>query len=180
MALFSDDIKTFDELFVSVLKNVYYAEFQVTEALPKMIDKATNPELRSGFEQHLQETRGQIDRLEQVFRQHGVEPEQATCPAIDGIIKAGNAMAGEIEDKQVLDAGLVAAAQLVEHYEIAQYGTLVAWAREMGRQDCASLLEQTLEEERATDQKLTRIAESRVNRSAQQEGINAGSSTQYA
>ncbi|MFN2472430.1 MAG: ferritin-like domain-containing protein [Sphingomicrobium sp.] len=180
MALFSDSIETFDDLFVGVLKNVYYAERQITEALPKMIDKATSPELRAGFEQHLQETRGQIDRLERVFQMYGTEAEEATCPAIDGIIKAGNAMAGEIDDKQVLDAALIAAAQLVEHYEIAQYGTLIAWARQMGRGDCADLLEQTLQEEKSTDQKLTRLAESRVNRAAEQESMNPGSPPQYA
>ena len=166
MGLFTSDIKKFDDLFVNVLQQIYYAERKIAEQLEVMIPKATSPELRSGFEQHLGETRNQYTRLEEVFRMHGIEPEEATCPAIDGILKAGNSMAGEIADKQVLDAGLTHAAQLVEHYEIAQYGTLVAWAREMGREDCASLLAQSLAEEKATDEKLTRLAEARLNRQA--------------
>ena len=98
---------------------------------------------------------------------HGTEAKEATCPAIDGILKAGNSLAGDIDDKQVLDAGLTHAAQMVEHYEIAQYGTLIAWAKEMGRNDCATVLQQTLDEEKATDAKLTQIAEARVNRKAE-------------
>ncbi len=167
MGLLFNSIKTFDDLFVSVLQQIYYAERQIAEQLETMITKASNPELRAGFDQHLSETRNQYDRLQQVFRLHGTEPKEATCPAIDGILKAGNAMAGEIADRQVLDAGLTHAAQLVEHYEIAQYGTLIAWAREMGREDCASLLSQSLQEEKATDEKLTRLAEARLNRQAE-------------
>jgi len=167
MALFSKDIATLDDLFVNTLKTTYYAEDQITKALPKMMEKATNSQLRQGFEQHLSETEQQIGRLERVFQMHGVEAEQATCPAIDGIIKAGNTMAGEIDDKQVLDAALIAAAQMVEHYEIAQYGTLIAWARQLGRSDCASVLEETLAEEKATDEKLSMLAEQGVNQSAE-------------
>ena len=167
MGLFTKDIETLDDAFVHVLQTTYYAEKQITEALPKMIDKATSSELKQGFEQHLRETEGQIGRLEQVFRMHGAEPEEATCPAIDGIIKAGDGMAGNIADKDVLDAALTSAAQLVEHYEIAQYGTLIAWARELGRDDCVSVLDQTLTEEKATDEKLTRLAEAKLNRNAQ-------------
>ena len=163
MGLFTSDIKTLDDLCVSVLQQIYYAERQIAEQLETMISKASNPELRAGFEQHLSETRNQYDRLQQVFRMHGQEAKEATCPAIDGILKAGNSMAGDIDDKQVLDAGLTHAAQLVEHYEIAQYGTLIAWARELGREDCASVLSQSLAEEKATDQKLTRLAEARLN-----------------
>lgn len=170
MALFSKDIQTFDDLFVSTLKAVYYAEHEITDALPKMREKATSPDLQLGFETHLRETEQQIRRLEQVFQMIGTEAEKATCPAIDGIIKAGNGMAGDIADKEVLDAALTAAAQMVEHYEIAQYGTLVAWARELGREDCARLLEETLEEEKATDAKLTRLAEARLNRKAEMQG----------
>ena len=167
MGLFTSDIKTFDDLFVNVLQQIYYAERQIAEQLEVMIGKATSPQLREGFEQHLRETRTQYDRLEQVFRMHGREPEEATCPAIDGILKAGNALAGEIADKQVLDAGLTHAAQMVEHYEIAQYGTLIAWARQMGREDCASVLAQSLAEEKATDEKLTQLAEANLNRKAE-------------
>lgn len=163
MGIFKSDIKSLDDMFVSVLKQIYYAEGQIASQLETMIGKATSPLLKTGFEQHLQETRNQRDRLEQVFRMHGVDAEESQCPAIDGILKAGNSMAGDIDDKQVLDAGLTHAAQLVEHYEIAQYGTLVAWAKEMGREDCANLLQHNLDEEKATDAKLTRIAESRLN-----------------
>ena len=106
-------------------------------------------------------------RLEQVFRQHGVEADETTCPAIDGIIKAANSTASDIDDKQVLDAALTFGAQMVEHYEIAQYGTLIAWARELGREDCAAVLAENLAEEKATDERLTRIAEARVNRAAE-------------
>jgi ferritin-like metal-binding protein YciE len=167
MGLFSSDIKTFDGLFVHTLQDVYYTENQITKALPKMIDKATNPQLKQGFETHLRETEGQIRRLEQVFRMHGAEPRQVDCPAIDGIIKEANEIAGEIADKDVLDAALIGAAQAVEHYEIARYGTLVAWARQLGRPDCAQLLQDTLDEEKATDEKLTRMAETGVNRQAE-------------
>ena len=167
MGLFSKDIETLNDAFVHTLQTTYYAEHQIAEALPKMIDMATDPQLRQGFETHLAETKNQITRLEQVFRQNGAEPEQATCPAIDGIIKAANSMASDIADKRVLDAALTSGAQMVEHYEIAQYGTMIAWARELGREDCAGVLEQTLGEEKATDEKLTRIAESRINSKAE-------------
>jgi ferritin-like metal-binding protein YciE len=131
-----------------------------------MVGKATAAELRSGFEQHLRETQNQYKRAEEAFRMLDKEPEETTCPAIDGILKAGNSLAGDIDDKEVLDAGLTHAAQMVEHYEIVQYGTLIAWAKEMGRQDVASLLQQTLDEEYATDKKLTSIAEARINQRA--------------
>jgi ferritin-like metal-binding protein YciE len=163
MGLFSKDIKTMDDLFVHTLRDIYYAEKQILKALPKMIDKATNAELRNGFERHLVETEGHVERLEQVFEMHGVEAKGVDCPAIDGIIKETNEIAGEVEDPQVLDAALIAAAQAVEHYEITRYGTLIAWANELGRSDCAAVLEQNLAEERATDKKLTAMAEQRVN-----------------
>jgi len=167
MSIFGSSTHTLDDLFVHGLKTIYYAERQIAETLPKMIDMATNPELRGSFEQHLRETENQRTRLEQVFRMHGRAPEETTCPVIDGIIKATNATASDIDDKQVLDAALAFGAQMVEHYEIAQYGTLIAWAREFGRDDCASVLTETLAEERATDEKLTRIAEARINRAAE-------------
>ena len=170
MGLFSKDIETFNDLFVHQLQDVYYAEHQITKALPKMIDKATSPELKQGFQTHLRETEGQIGRLERVFQMHGAEAKAVTCPAIDGIIKEANEVAGDISDKRVLDAALIAAAQAVEHYEIARYGTLVAWAKQLGRDDCAAVLAETLEEERSTDEKLTRLAESSVNQAAELEG----------
>jgi len=169
MGLFKSDISTLDDLFVHTLQDVYYTEHQITKALPKMIDKATDPQLRQGFETHLRETEGQIGRLERVFKMHGHEPKAVNCPAIDGIIEEANEVSGEIDDKQVLDAALIAAAQAVEHYEITRYGSLIAWAKQLGRDDCASVLEETLREEKATDDKLTQIAERGVNRQAQQQ-----------
>ncbi len=163
MGLFSKDIQTLNDLFVHQLQDIYYAENQILKALPKMIDKATSPELKAGFEAHLEETHGHVERLEQVFRQHGAEIKGVDCPAIDGIIEEANEVAGEIGDKEVLDAALVASAQAVEHYEMTRYGTLVAWARRLGRDDCAALLRQNLDEEKAADKKLTAIAESKVN-----------------
>ncbi|MBY0610825.1 MAG: ferritin-like domain-containing protein [Beijerinckiaceae bacterium] len=163
MGFFSKDIKTMDDLFVHTLRDIYYAENQISKALPTMIEKASNPQLRQGFQTHLAETQNQIKRLEQVFRQHGVEISGVTCPAIDGIIEEANDVAGEVEDQQVLDAALVAAAQAVEHYEITRYGTLIAWAKQLGREDCARLLQQNLDEEKATDSKLTRMAEGGIN-----------------
>jgi ferritin-like metal-binding protein YciE len=166
MGLFSKDITTFDELFVHQLQDIYYAENQILKALPKMVEKATSPQLKKALESHRKETEGHVARLEQVFRMHGTEPKAVHCPAIDGIIKEANEVAGEVADKQVLDAAIVAAAQAVEHYEIARYGTLVAWANQLGRPDCASVLEQTLTEEKAADQKLTGLAEGGINKKA--------------
>jgi ferritin-like metal-binding protein YciE len=158
MGLFSKDITDFDELFLHQLQDVYYAENQITKALPKMIDKATAPELKQGFQTHLTETQGQIDRLDQVFAQLGETAKGVTCPAIDGIIKEANEVAGEIADKQVLDAALIAAAQAVEHYEIARYGTLIAWAKQLGHTQAVALFEATLAEEKATDDKLNGLS----------------------
>lgn len=166
MGLFTKDIQTLDDLFVHTLQDIYYAEQQITKALPKMISKATDPALKSGFEQHLKETEGQIERIEKVFEMHGAKAKAVNCPAIDGIIKEANEIAGDVADKEVLDAALLASAQAVEHYEITRYGTLVAWAKQLGREDCASVLQQNLDEEYATDKKLTAMAESKVNRHA--------------
>lgn len=166
MGLFTKDIHTLNDLFVHQLKDVYYAENRIAKTLPKMIDKATSPQLKAGFTQHLAETKTQITRLEQVFEMHGVKIDSVTCPAIDGIIKEAEEVAGDVDDKDVLDAALVAAAQAVEHYEIARYGTMIAWAKRLGRPDCASVLQKTLDEEKATDQKLTSLAEGKINQSA--------------
>ncbi|MBX9759588.1 MAG: ferritin-like domain-containing protein [Beijerinckiaceae bacterium] len=166
MGLFSADIKTLDDLFVHTLQDIYYAENQILKSLPKMISKASDPQLRQGFETHLRETEGQVKRLDQVFKLHGHSPKGVDCPAIDGIIKEANELASDIADKEVLDAGILAAAQAVEHYEITRYGTLVAWAKQLGRNDCATLLQQNLDEEKATDKKLTAMAESKLNRKA--------------
>ena len=166
MGLFIKDLKTLDDLFVHQLRDIYYAEKQIVQALPDMIEKATDPTLRQGFETHLAETKSHVQRLEQVFKMHGVEAKGIECPAIDGIIEESDDVAGEVEDKTVLDAALIAAAQAVEHYEISRYGTLIAWAKQLGRPDCASVLQQNLEEEKAADSKLTSIAERNVNAKA--------------
>jgi len=166
MGLFTKEIKTFEDLFEHTLKDIYYAENQIVKALPTMIEKASRVELKNGFKKHLEETKTHVTRLEQVFKLHGIEPKGTTCPAIDGIIKEANEIAGEISDKQVLDAALIAAAQAVEHYEMTRYGTLIAWANQLGRKDAAKIFEQTLEEEEATDKKLTTLAESKVNKAA--------------
>jgi ferritin-like metal-binding protein YciE len=166
MGLFSKDITTMDELFVHTLRDIYYAEQQILKALPDMVDKSHDPQLKRGFETHMEETRNHISRLEQVFRLHGQQLKGVDCPAIDGILEEAEEIAGEIEDESVLDAALIAAAQAVEHYEITRYGSLIAWAKELGRNDCAALLQQNLDEEKAADGKLTAIAEGRVNRMA--------------
>ena len=167
MGLFTKDIATLEDLFLHQLQDVYYAENQITKALPKMIDKATAPELKKGFETHLRETEGQIARLEQVFEALDQKAKAVTCPAIDGIIKEANEVAGEIADKAVLDAALIASAQAVEHYEISRYGTLVTWAKQLGRTESAALYQQTLDEEKATDEKLTQLATSKLNARAE-------------
>jgi len=166
MGLFSKDIHNMDELFVHTLRDIYYAENQIVKSLPDLIEKATDPQLKKGFQTHLRETENHVKRLEQVFRLHGAEPKGVDCPAIDGIIEETEDVAGEVADKSVLDAALIAAAQAVEHYEITRYGTLIAWATQLGRTDCAALLKQNLEEEKATDKKLTAMAEAKVNRRA--------------
>lgn len=163
MGLFSKDIKTLDDLFVHQLRDIYYAEKQIVQALPDMIEKAKDPGLKQGFEAHLGETKNHVKRLEQVFKMHGVEAKDVECPAIDGIIEEADEIAGEVDDKKVLDAALIAAAQAVEHYEITRYGTLIAWAKQLGRPDCASVLQENLEEEKAADSKLTSLAERSVN-----------------
>lgn len=166
MGLFTKDIKNMDDLFIHQLKDVYYAEKRIIVTLPKMVQKATSPELKQGFEMHLGQTKNHVKRLEKVFELHGVPADSVTCPAIDGIIKEADEVAGDIADKNVLDAALIAAAQAVEHYEIARYGTLIAWAKELGADDCVDLLEQNLEEEKETDEKLTNLAEGSINRAA--------------
>jgi ferritin-like metal-binding protein YciE len=163
MGLFSRDIKTLNDLFVHTLRDIYYAENQIVKSLPDMIEKASDPGLKRGFKTHLDETKNQVARLDEVFRMLGVEIEGVDCPAIDGILEEADDVAGEVGDKQVMDAALVAAAQAVEHYEIARYGSLIAWAKQLGRNDCAGILQRTLEEEKATDRKLTEMAESAIN-----------------
>lgn len=166
MGLLSKPIKTLNDLFVHTLQDVYYAEQKITKALPKMIAKVSDQQLQSAFLTHLAETENHIDRLEQVFKMHGEPVKATTCPAIDGIVDEAEEIMKDASDPEVLDAAALASAQAVEHYEITRYGTLIAWARELGRNDCASVLQQNLDEEKATDLKLTQLAEARVNRVA--------------
>jgi ferritin-like metal-binding protein YciE len=163
MGLFTKDIKTMNDLFLHQLQDIYYAEKQLVSALPKMAEKATEPQLKQGFLTHLEETKTHAQRLEEVFGMIGAKVKAVDCPAIDGIIKEANETAGEVDDKTVLDAALINAAQAAEHYEIVRYGSLIAWARQLGRTDAASLLQKTLDEEKATDRKLTTLAEGKVN-----------------
>jgi len=162
MGLFSKEIKNMADLHLHVLQDIYYAENQIKKALPDMIEKAKNRQLTAAFKAHLGETEKQISRLEQAFELLGKEPKGATCPAIDGIIKEANEVAGECEEK-ALDAALVAAAQAMEHYEITRYGSLIAWSEELGHDAIARLLTTTLNEEKAADKKLTSIGEKKVN-----------------
>ena len=166
MGLFTKDIETMDDLLLHGLKDIYYAENQIVKSLPKLVDKATNRDLTKGLNDHLEETKKQVARLEQVFKLLGQEPKTVRCPAIDGLIAEADDVAGEVADKQVLDAAVVGAAQSVEHYEIARYGTLIAWADELGRDDVVRLLTTNLNEEKAADKKLTQIAEASANRRA--------------
>src|SRR6201993_5310182 len=127
MGWFTSDIKTVDDLFTHSLQDIYYAEHRIEKALPDMVAKASDPELKKGLNMHLRQTKGQIKRLDQAFKKLKMKPKGTRCPAIDGIIDEANDIAGEVDDKMVLNAALIAAAQAVEHYEITRYGTLVAW-----------------------------------------------------
>jgi ferritin-like metal-binding protein YciE len=158
--------KKLDELFHDTLKDIYYAEKKILSTLPKMAKAAHSPELRAAFEKHRGETEGHVERLEQVFAIINQKPHGKTCAAIVGITDEGAEIMQEYEGSPALDAGLLAAAQAVEHYEMSRYGTLRTWAEELGLTEAASLLEETLEEEEATDAALTKIAESVVNQQA--------------
>jgi ferritin-like metal-binding protein YciE len=163
MGLFTKDIKTMEDLYLHVLQDIYYAENQIKKALPDMIEKATNRNLTAAFKAHLEETEKQIGRLQQAFQLLGKDPKGTACPAIDGIIKEANEVAGECDNKKVLDAALIAAAQAVEHYEITRYGSMISWSEELGRDAIAKLLTTNLNEEKAADKKLTMIGEKKVN-----------------
>ena len=158
--------KTLDDLFLDTLKDIYYAEKQIVKALPKMAKAASSPQLKAGFEQHLEETEGQIERLEQVFELLGKPARGKTCDAILGILEEGKSIMDEYKGTVALDAGLVSSAQAVEHYEIARYGTLKTWAQQLGMKEAVSLLDATLKEEEATDKKLSQVAVGDVNRKA--------------
>lgn len=158
--------KTLHDAFLDELRDTYDAERQVTKALPKMIKAATDPDLRSAFERHLEETRGQIERLEQVFEALGEKPRGKRCEGVAGILEEGKSIMEEDFDDVTMDASLIASAQRVEHYEMAAYGTLVSWATVMGHEEAVGLLQETLDEEKAADEKLTGIAEAGVNQEA--------------
>jgi len=163
MGLFTKDIRTMDDLFLHTLQDIYYAENKIVKSLPEMIDSATDSQLKRGLQSHLGETKGHVQRLDQVFQMLGQKAKSVDCPAIDGIIDEAEDVSGEVADKDVLDAAIIAAGQAVEHYEITRYGSLIAWAKRLGRSDVAKVLEQTLNEEKAADKKLTAIAETKVN-----------------
>ena len=160
--------KTLKDLFFHTVKDVYYAEHEIAKTLPKMSKAATAPALKQAFDKHLAETKGQINRLEQVFQLLGKKAEGVPCEAIKGILKEGAEVMEEFEGTVALDSGLIAAAQAVEHYEIARYGTMKCWAAELGMMDVEELLDATLEEERATDEALTELAETKINLAAEQ------------
>jgi len=150
--------KTLDDLFLETLKDIYYAEKQLVKALPKMAKAAQDPTLKQGFESHLEETEGHVERLERIFEILDKPARGKTCDAILGILEEGKSVMEELKGKSALDAGLIAAGQAAEHYEIARYGALKTWAQQLGMTEAAKLLEQTLKEEKTADQKLTDLA----------------------
>lgn len=158
--------KTLEDLFLHTLKDIFYAEKQILKALPKMAKNAESEELRQAFETHRLETEGQIERLEKVFELLGKPARGVACEAINGIIEEGKEVMEDFADSEALDAGILAAAQAVEHYEITRYGSLKTWAAELGMNDAAKLLDQNLQEEKKTDKLLTQLAEARVNTKA--------------
>jgi ferritin-like metal-binding protein YciE len=161
--------KKLEDLFHDTLKDIYYAEKKILTALPKMAKAAQNEDLKAAFKKHESETEEQVARLEKVFKSIDEKPQGKKCPAIDGIIDEGKEIIGEYKGSPALDAGLLSAAQAVEHYEITRYGTLVTWANELGNSDAVQLLQDSLDEEKATDAALTELAEAVVNQEAQAE-----------
>jgi ferritin-like metal-binding protein YciE len=155
--------KNLNDLFLDTLKDIYFAEKQILKALPKMAKAASSDKLRAAFEKHHDETEGQVDRLEQIFQLLDVPARGKTCDAIEGILDEGKEIMTEYKGCEALDAGLLAAAQAVEHYEISRYGTLKAWATKLGMNEAVRLLDETLKQEKKTDETLTTIAESAVN-----------------
>ncbi|HEX8924825.1 MAG TPA: ferritin-like domain-containing protein [Terriglobales bacterium] len=159
MALFSIDIDNLQQLFVEQLRDLYDGEQQITQALPKLIDKANSQQLKSALQEHLQVTRQQITRLDQIFQQLGQKPSGETCKGMKGVIAEGDSLVSKGNDPAVTDASIITSAQRVEHYEIAGYGTVKTYARQLGQNAWAQMLEQTLSEEKEADQKLTQLAE---------------------
>ncbi len=163
-------LKTMQDLFEHELQDLYSAEQQIIQALPEMMQATSNQELKNAFQQHLEETKGQVQRLEQIAQQVGINPQGEQCKAMAGLIEEGRTLLNEQAEPAVLDAALIGAAQRIEHYEIAGYGTARTFARTLGNQEAAQLLQQTLEEEAQTDEKLTRLAEQNINQQAKQAG----------
>jgi ferritin-like metal-binding protein YciE len=159
-------IKTMEDLFIETLKDIYYAEKHILKALPGMVKKAGDKKLRDALETHREETEGQVERLEQVFKLVGSAARGKKCDAIEGILAEAKEHMDEIEDPQVLDAGMIGSAQAVEHYEITRYGTLISWAKQLGQDDVVDLLDENLQQEKHADELLTQIAEGAVNRKA--------------
>lgn len=166
-------MKTLSDLLEHMMQDIYYAEKQILKTLPKMVEQADSADLRSAFEQHKSETEQQIARLERAFSAAGIPAKGVECEAIEGIIEESEELMEEAADGDVRDAAMIAAAQAVEHYEITRYGTIIAWAKELGKNEVAEILQETLDEEYATDKKLTELAESRLNRQAEQPGTQA-------
>jgi ferritin-like metal-binding protein YciE len=166
MGLLYDTFDTLDDLFLQQLEDVYDAEKRLVDALPKMADAAKHHDLKAAFQNHLRETEVHVRRLEEVFRELGKEPQREACDAMKGLISEGNSMVNAGGDDDVRDAGLIAAAQRVEHYEMASYGTLRTLAKQLGHQGVATTLQQTLDEEGAADRKLTELAETHINAEA--------------
>lgn len=158
---------TLEDLYTDLLKDLYSAEKQLVKALPKLAKNAQAPDLQRAFQEHLRQTEGQVERIERIFSEFGGSPRGKKCVGMEGLIEEGNELLQEDVEPDVLDAGLIAAAQKVEHYEIAGYGTARAWAQRLGYDNAARLLQQTLEEESTANEKLTQIAESHVNMEAQ-------------
>jgi ferritin-like metal-binding protein YciE len=167
-------LMTLQDLLVEQLRDLLYAEKQIIKALPKMAKKASSTELKSAFEEHLQETEGQVDRLEQIFEQFDLAARGKRCEGMDGLIEEAKSLMEEDAEPSVLDAGLIASAQKVEHYEIATYGCVTTWAQQLGHREVARLLHQTLDEEKQADAKLTSLAERTINLEAEQEQVGAG------
>ncbi len=163
MGLFTKDIHTFEDLFLHSLQDVYYAEHKIIKALPGLIEHASDPALKRGLKRHLSETKEQVERIQRVFHLLGEEPRATKCYGIHGLLSEGEEAMGNITDQNVLNAAVISSALAVEHYEITRYGSLIAWAKRLGRADIAKVLEQTLNEEKAADKKLTSVAEGQVN-----------------
>lgn len=159
-------LESLKDLYLEQLKDLYSAETQLVDALPKMAERATSPDLKRGFQEHLRQTQEQVSRLEQIFRDLGDSPKGHTCEGMKGLIKEGEQMIKMKGDDMVIDAGLIAAAQRVEHYEIAGYGTVRTYAEMLGHTQHVTLLERTLQEEEMTDEKLSQLAESHINQEA--------------